>query len=104
MSFGWIVSKKRISDDQEKVLRLEKVLSPWQNELRTVYPPFPLLNVFKQELMRKYGDEDKTREAYNELLKENKSRDIHFTDIGSLDFIKGFRSEYKTVNDSPTEQ
>ena len=77
------------------------MLSPWQNELRTVYPPFPLLNVFKQELMRKYGDEDKTREAYNELLKENKSRDIHFTDIGSLDFIKGVRSESKTINDNP---
>ena len=55
----------------------DEVLSPWQNELRAIYPPFPIMDVYQRQLRNIYGDKE-AHKVYKDLLKEDKSLQAHF--------------------------
>ena len=66
---GWDLNK--LCSKNTNSVDPNEVLSPFQNQLRAVYPPFPLMHIYQRQLRKIYGDEEAAK-VYKKLVAEKK--------------------------------
>merc|ERR1712106_447577 len=60
-----------VSGDNDKTVDPNEVLTPFQNQLRAIYPPFPLMDIYQRQLRKIYGDHEAGK-VYKKLVAEKK--------------------------------